>query len=242
MPITPKFLKALGISNQLHYKYVQSGWLNPVEQGVFCLPGSTITWKGALYALQNHLNKRVHLGGRTALEFYGLGHFLSLSVQKIFLFKLSKERLPHWFKKLPWKEAELIISSTNVIEEKIGIEKEVFQGLDLSISSPERAALEVIYLLGKHHTLEEIFLLSENFVNFRPKVMQDLLEKCNSKKVKRTAMMLGKHHQAKWFNRLDLNKIELGNGIIQLEGGGHYIKDFNLSIPKKIASHTRCLS
>lgn len=237
-PITSRYLKHLGISNQLQYKYVTSGWLERFGSGVFKFPNARVTWEGVLFALQKQLDKKIHLGGRSALDYYGMGHFLSLSIQKIFLFKPPSERLPTWFSEYTWSNIELAVISSSLFNSKLGLEAEIVGGFDMSVSAPERAAFEVASLVGKHHNLNELVFLSENFSNFRPALMQSLFEACHSKTAKRVLLMLGQFHGHLWFNRLNLNTIDIGSGVIQLEGGGTYIKDVKLSISKQLEDYT----
>ncbi|MBL4707039.1 MAG: type IV toxin-antitoxin system AbiEi family antitoxin domain-containing protein [Flavobacteriales bacterium] len=232
LPITLTALKSMGISKQLLYKYVKSGWLEKLGPGAYQFPKSQSTWQSYLFALQKQLDKNIHVGGRTALEYYGLGHFLSLAQQKIFLFKLREERLPAWFFTHQSFDSNIEVISSNFLPSELGVEQEDFQGLQLMISSPERAAFEVLYLLDKHHSFKEVLLLSESFANFRPTLMQNLLEACDSKKVKRLILYLGKKHQSLWFNKLELIKLDLGTGVIQVAGGGKYDKEFKLSLPQ----------
>lgn len=237
-PITSLYLKHLGISNQLQYKYVTSGWLERLGPGAFKFPKAQVTWEGAVFSLQQQLEKTIHLGGRSALEYYGMGHFLSLSVQKIFLFKPPLERLPTWFSEYAWDNVELVLISSSLFNSELGLEKETVGGFEMTASAPERAAFEVASLVGKHHSLDELVLLSENFSNFRPALMQGLFKACHSKTAKRVLLMLGRFHGHLWFNHLNLNAIDIGSGVIQLEGGGTYIKAVKLSIPKRLEDYT----
>lgn len=238
VPITRTYFKKIGISDQLLQKYVKSGLLEKLGVGAYHLPHNKISWQGALYALQTQQNKSLHLGGRSALDFYGLSHYLPLSLQKVFVFSSLGESVPKWFVSYPWNNTEVISIKSGFLDSEIGIEKEGINALELSISSPERALFEVVYLLGKHHSFEELVLLSEASAKFRPQLMQRLLEACQSKKVKRLVLLLGKHQESLWYRHIDQEILELGKGVIQLEGGGHYISEFKLSIPKALEEYT----
>jgi Transcriptional regulator, AbiEi antitoxin, Type IV TA system/Transcriptional regulator, AbiEi antitoxin N-terminal domain len=238
VPITRAHFKKIGISDQLLQKYIKSGLLEKLGAGAYHLPHNKISWQGALYAIQTQQNKNLHLGGRSALDIYGLSHYLPLSLQKVFIFNPVGESVPKWFINYPWGNTEAISIKSNFLDSDIGIEKEVINALELSISSPERALFEVVYLLGKHHSFEELVLLSEASTKFRPHLMQTLLEACQSKKVKRLVLLLGKHQESLWYKHIDQKALDLGEGVIQLEGGGHYISEFKLSIPKALEEYS----
>jgi hypothetical protein len=238
VPLTSTLLEKIGISRQLRYEYLKSGWLEKIGEGAYKLSKAEITWEGGLNCLHFQLNKKIHVGGRTALEIQGLGHFLPLSVQKVFLFCSIGNVVPKWYTIYPWRDVEIIIARTNFLPENKGIVSYKTGDINIFVSSPERAGLEVLYLLENYHTFDELILLSEGFSNFRPKLMQDLLLSCNSKKVKRLILLLGKYHQHLWYKRLDLKGIDLGKGIMQIKGGGKYIDEFKLSIPKKLEDYT----
>ena len=100
--LTLAWLKARGISSKLANYYATSGWLHRVGDGAFTLKSGTPDWLGAVFGLQ-HKPTPLHPGGQTALELVGLAHFLPLGDQApIYLFDRSGERLPEWFKRLPW--------------------------------------------------------------------------------------------------------------------------------------------
>jgi len=233
-PLTSKYLNKIGISRQLIKVYEKSGWIESMGHGVYCFPNSKVTWEGMVYALQDQLERTVTIGGRAALEYYGMGHFLSLQKQRIFLFQPTNQKTPKWIDSMSLDNVEFVWVNTNMIPVNTGVSKESFQHFELLVSTPERAALEVAYLVGKHHSFEEFVLLSESLGRFRPKVIKQLLITCRSKYAKRLILMLGDFQGSPWFKRLDKNEIDIGSGVMQVEGGGHYVSQYLLSIPKPL--------
>jgi len=57
--------------------------------------------------------------------------------------------------------------------------------------------MEMLYLVPQKQTLNESSLIMENLVSLRPKIVQALLENCNSIKVKRLFMLLKKRDRQK---------------------------------------------
>jgi hypothetical protein len=71
----------------------------------------------------------------------------------------------------------------------------------------------------------------EKLRSLRPHLIQQLLEYCNSIKVKRLFLYLAELHNQNWFHSLDLSKVELGKGKRQITSCGHYVPKYKLSLP-----------
>lgn len=69
--VTSSLLESLGISENLRQYYLESGWLQFVGRGAYKKPDDVIEWQGAINAIQNQLNIKVHVGGLTALALNG---------------------------------------------------------------------------------------------------------------------------------------------------------------------------
>jgi hypothetical protein len=105
-------------------------------------------------------------------------------------------------------------------------------GINVYLSSPERAALEVLYLVPNKQSFEEAFKLVETLSQLRPNLVQSLLEKCKSIKVKRLFLYLADKFQHPWLSRVDLSKVSLGHGNRVIGKGGNYDHKYQLSLPK----------
>src|SRR5262249_30267380 len=71
---------------QLRAKYVANGWLETPARGVYRRPATQqgevraaagSEWESAVYSLQTLNEHPVYVGGRTALELQGFGHYVS---------------------------------------------------------------------------------------------------------------------------------------------------------------------
>src|SRR6267142_6297955 len=101
---TTPWLSHKGIYQQLAYEYERSGWLQHLGSGAYIRSGDEVEWPGGVYALQKQLALPVHVGGKTALELKGLGHFVAAGEgTKVYLFASSGKRLPSWFLRHDWK-------------------------------------------------------------------------------------------------------------------------------------------
>jgi hypothetical protein len=226
------WLKDNSVSKSLAEYYRKSGWLDSFGVGAFIRRGDKVNEFGALFTLQNHLKLPVHIGGLSALNLHGLSHYLREgAITQIF--NEYKSSIPSWFRKSEFFEVK--IYNTNFLPaDKYSVMKLDVGLYQLKIASPERAILEVLYLCPDEFDLTEAFHLVENLVSLRPKIMQELLENCNSIKVKRLACFMFEKAGHEWFKRLDLSKINLGSGNRKIVKHGAYNSKYKIIIPKDL--------
>ncbi|MEM9242866.1 MAG: type IV toxin-antitoxin system AbiEi family antitoxin domain-containing protein [Pseudomonadota bacterium] len=235
MVLTPCLLKAKGISSKLAWWYVQSGWLARIDRGIYKLAGDSITWAGVLSTLSSEY-PTVHLGGKTALQVLGKSHYIAVNFikQKLQLFSPAGVKLPRWVNTHSLEE-KFQLHATSLFsgleDEKLSLLNHKHDNLSIQVSAPERAALEVCYLVPKVINFQEAALLIENLLRLRPQLVQTLLESCQSIKVKRLFLYLSEYYQHTWLSELDLTKIELGKGKQLIAGGGVYDAKYKISVP-----------
>lgn len=234
--LTTDWLEEQGISSKLAWWYVRSGLLERLGMKAYKKAGDNISWAGVVSALQSQMHLPLHVGGKTALQILGRSHFVPMQgIKQVMLFADLNTKAPSWLtKKNLWDvEFEIFRTSLFYTEDKLlGIIERPIEGIILQISAPERAAMELLYLYPKHQSLEEVLLLMENLGQLRPAVVQSLLEKCNSIKVKRLFLYLAEKFQHTWLSNLDLKKINLGHGKRVIGTGGKYDSKYKLSLPE----------
>ena len=231
--MTTHYLKKQGIYQELIQRYLKSGWLERFGFGAFMRPGAHITWEAALSAVQSQLCVPVHVGARTALESKGKAHYVRFGKKgNLFLFGLRGEKkLPKWFLDGPWRYNFQITYNDLFIEApKQSLSLMEIKSGRLIVSSPERAAFEMLYHIPSLQTFDEASLIFENFVTFRTKLVQKLLESCNSVKVKRLFLYFTKKHNHQWLDKLDLSKIDLGSGKREIIKGGRFDKKYMITV------------
>ena len=191
-----------------------------------------IEWYGGLFALQTQLGMNIHAGAKTALEHKGYGHYLSGRIQTLYLFGRKGERIPDWFSKHDWGST-LLFTTTNFIPYDLNMtfSNHEYRDFSIIISSPERAALEMLYHIPSRQGFDEAYHIMENLTTFRPKIVQQLLEKCNSIKVKQLFMYMAEKHNHPWLKQLDVSKIELGRGKRVIVENGTLDKKYLITIP-----------
>lgn len=227
------WLKQQGISSQLTQSYQKSGLIKSIAHGAFIHADDKVDWKGGIYALQETLKLPVHVGARTALQLHGDAHFLPLGAgYPVFVFGLLRE-LPKWFKHYSWStKVYNIYTNSFPYKERVGLTKENVATYSIELSTRELAMMEVLYLIGKHETYKNAMLLMEGLNTLRPTLVQELLEKCSSIKVKRLFMHLAEHFNHPWLEFVKLSKVNFGKGKRMIEDGGSFDSKYNISVPK----------
>jgi hypothetical protein len=227
--VTSSWLKTKGISNGLQHYYANNGWLKPVGQGAFIKFNSkNLSIDGALYALQSQLHLPVHIGGQFALVLQKVAHY-ARSKNNWTLFSTKKILLPSWFKKYKFNDAWKIYK-TSFLPDNTGIVKFKSSNISIQVSSPERAALELLYQIPKDISLIEAAEIFELLTDLRARVLQELLEQCKSVKVKRLFLYFAERTWHPWLKYVNVKKINLGKGVREITKNGKYNKKFNLVI------------
>jgi hypothetical protein len=66
--------------------------------------------------------------------------------------------------------------------------------------------------------------------------MMELLQQCQSVKVKRLFLYMGERAEQMWFDDLDTDQIDLGSGKRSFEKNGIYIPKYRMVMPKAFAN------
>ena len=220
-----------GYNPKLINWYKLSGWVESVGRGAYKLAGDSVDWYGAIFALQTQLGFSTHPGGKTALEMQGYAHYLAEKLPAIYLFSRREERLPRWFLDYDW-EVEILHAPTKLFSKPIpqSLSEYRHKEFSIQISSPERSALEMLYHIPKYQGFAEASHLMENLATLRPQLVQQLLEQCNSIKVKRLFLYFAEKHDHEWLNQLNINKINLGTGKRVVVKNGKLDKKYQITV------------
>ena len=226
-------LNKLGYSKDLLKKYVYSNWLESLGYGAFKLAGDSTGWEGALFALQSQQNSTIHPGGKTVFQLKGYAHYLSQRHTIIFLFGSPQDCLPKWFKNQKWYDT-INYSATSSFDysSKIYFSELELGNFNIRISSLELAALEMLYLVPQQQSFDEALQLLEGLTTLRPKILQSLLEKCKSVKVKRLFLYMAEKNNHTWFKDLNLKRINLGSGKRVIVKDGNLDKRYNITVTR----------
>jgi hypothetical protein len=229
------WLESRGVNRKLAHRYVKAGWLDRVGSGAYARAGDTVSWRGAIYALQRHAQVSVWPGGETALALHGFGQYLQFGRESLRLWCQSSHRLPSWFRNYNWNADLQVRQAVLFTNQKFPIPLYHQEHFSIVISPPERAAFEVVYEVSDASSFEWAAELIQGLVNLRPKPMQEYFEACTSIRVKRILMFLASHYRLPWFDRLDRSRIDLGQGKRQVVKGGRLDSQFDITVPSAFA-------
>ena len=94
-PLTSDDLAALGVSADLAVHYARAGWLSRLARGVYRRPNDTLDIHACLTLMQRSI-EGLHVGGKSALDWYGVRQYLSQQ-SILHLYGWTTARLPNWF-------------------------------------------------------------------------------------------------------------------------------------------------
>jgi len=231
--ILSSWMKRNGYSLDLQRIYRNSNWLESVGNGAMIRKGDSVSYEGALFALQKQANLSIHIGGRSALNMSGKAHFLELSTQKVFLFGATNENLPVWFRDKDWG-VELPLTKSEFLPKNLGLTEYETRNFSIKISNPTRALMECLYLAPKRQSLPECYEIMESLTTLVPSTVQLLLESCTSVKVKRLFLYLAEKAGHPWLKHVNLEKTELGSGKRSVIAGGAYNAKYQITVDKEL--------
>ncbi len=208
-PLTSKDLADLGISADLAVHYARSGWLNRLARGVYCRPGDTLALYPSLALLQRKIDG-LHVGGKSALEWYGVRHYVSRQ-SLLHLYGWAAARLPDWFGRQFHSEYHRRRLFDEQPREPLNVGRfESQEGAPL-VSEPERAILELLSEVGVRQPLQEAREIMEGTYTVRADVLNRLLMHCTSIKTVRLCLQLGRELNLNWVSKLDAKNLPTGS-------------------------------
>jgi hypothetical protein len=72
----------------------------------------------------------------------------------------------------------------------------------------------------------------ESLLTLRPALVQNLLETCNSVKIKRLFMYMAEKAGLPWVEKLDLGKVDFGKGDRTIVEGGRLDPNYRITVPR----------
>ncbi|MCK5806221.1 MAG: type IV toxin-antitoxin system AbiEi family antitoxin [Lentisphaeria bacterium] len=229
---TMDWLREHDMSRKLADWHVRSGWLDRIGRGAFVRGGDKPDWTGGLYALQSQLGLTVHVGGRSALELQGRAHFVPLGRKQVLLVSDEQERLPSWFANHDWG-ADVSHRCMSLFDSppRQSLTTMPCGRYEVTLSARERAIMEYMHLAKTNADVEHAHELMAGLGLLRPDIVQPLLERCTSVKVKRLFLWSAEDAQHPWVSRLNASKITLGKGKRQIYKGGQLSAKYDITVP-----------
>jgi len=231
------WLSAQGISAREQHSYAQTGWLEKVAYGVFKVAGADVSLLSAVSAYNTQLGKCCQVGAETALELRGYTHYVPMGKPRAQLFTDNSQKLPTWFLQYDWDRTVRYQTTSFLGTDGLGVDEMKVEGHTLLVSSPERAILECLNNPHAADSLLDIYYLMEMLTTLRPKLLQQLLERCSSIKVKRLFLYMAEKANYPWFRALDTSRIDIGTGRRMIVPTGKYVRKYNMTIPTELFNY-----
>ncbi len=233
--VNRKWLKIKGFERMAVDYFVRSGKLERVGHGVYRRPGPPLKWEHLVYSLQE-LGSPVHVGGSSALDLQGMGHYLQLGgLHTVELYGVNK--LPGWLNELELP-VKLVAQGMGGIDKLTPdvLTKRPFGHWDwlLRFATMELALFEV---LGKIQD-ESGFSLADKYfesaTTLRPILLNSLLQTCRQIKTKRLFLWFSDRHRHAWRNKLKTDNVDLGSGKRMIVKGGALDKTYAITVPRSM--------
>lgn len=208
-PLTSEVLAALGVSADLAVHYVRAGWLDRLGRGVFRRPNENLDLDPCLLLLQSRV-AGLHVGGKSALDWHGIRHYVSQQPQ-LDLCGWDAGELPEWFtdrfpaeyhrKRLFAEQADAMLH-VGRFEQRSGAPQ---------VSSPERALLEMLSDIGVRQPMQEARDIAEGCYGLRADALRELLQRCTNVKTVRLCLQMGRELSLPWRAKLDPDALPTGS-------------------------------
>ena len=229
------WLSTKGVNASEQATYVQNGWLEKVAYGVYKIAGANVSLFSALSAYNQQLDKQCTIGAETALALRGYMHYVPMGKPLTFLFGKPNQKLPEWFMTYEW-DRTLRYQTSSLLETE-GVDEMEIEGHRLWVSCSERAILECLNRPNATTSLLDTYYLMELLTTLRPKVLQELLERCSSVKVKRLFLYMAEKANHPWLKALDMSRIDIGSGRRMIVPQGKYVSKYNMTIPADLYNY-----
>lgn len=232
-----KWLLEQGFSRHTLDNYVKSGLLVAVVSGVYSKANVLLTWQGVVCSLQRLMAVPVLVGGVTALELLGLGHYLSVAGKKT-VHLYSQVKAPPWLNRLPlavefvWHSPVAGLGADLAMDERLVVTHLWREDLPaLLFSATERAYLELLADVPEKFSFEHADEIMQGLTSLSPRRLQWLLEHCQSVKVNRLFFWLAERHAYAWLTKLNPERVNFGAGKRVLCKGGKLDAKYQITVP-----------
>ena len=233
---TRKWLLSQGMSRHSIDNALKSKKIQALATGVFSRTSIPLSWWDIIHSLQSILDQTIHVGGLTAIELQGFGHYLSGSKLKT-IHLYSNTKPPEWLSKIncgvafKWHGTKRLWNDEtedNLKAHNLCIE------VPIIISNPERAMLELLMDVPKTISFEHANEIMQGMTSLSPKKLQSLLEECKNIKVKRLFLWLAEQQGYAWFKKIDVDNLELGSGKRVIAKDGKLDNKYLITVPKHL--------
>lgn len=229
------WLKKLGYSSELLFKYTKSKWLKQIAPSVYARFQDSPSWEALISGLQIQRSSKIYIGGKTALEIHGYIQYVPMNFRTIHLYSPINHYFPRWLLIENMTKARIVHYSSNIFgdNDQIGLTDTEIFNFKIKISNPERAILEMIHHIPYHQSFVESAEIMEFLASLRPDMLNELLINCQSIKVRRIFFFLAEINKHPWSKELNLD-LNMGKGKRVIEKKGVLNKKYLMTVPREL--------
>lgn len=237
MVATKKWLSSKGLSRHAIDNALKSKKLEALAAGVYTHAKVPATWQSVAGSLQRMCETPVPVGGMTALELQGFGHYLSASKQRT-VHLYSEAKPPAWVSRLEldatfmWHGTKALwrpelTTMDNFLKPHLWREELP----PLKISCPEKAYLEMLMDVPQRVSFDHADEIMQGMTSLSPRKLEPLLLACRNVRVKRLFFWLADRQGYAWFKKLDVHDFDLGKGKRVVFSGGKLDRKYRITVP-----------
>ena len=228
---TYSWFESHGISRQSIHQCLNSKLIKKLGGGAYIKANDELNWQAAIFTIQKELQLPLHVSGQSALEMQGSGHFLQMGKRPfIYIMKREEMRLPIWLKKNDWG-VRFHFKTSSLFPSDLGLIKYDRSKFHFTLSSKERAIMEMIDSLDLTDSFETLERYFEGLLSLHSSLVQRLLENCSSIKVKRVFLYMADKLDLPIIKKIDIRRIKLGRGKRVVSKNGKLNKTYNITVP-----------
>lgn len=237
-----KWLLEQGVQGYTIDNYLRSGKLELLQKGIYCWKGFDLKWQALVASLPRVESDDLHIGGVTALNMQGAGHYLQMS-SDISLSLYSHQTVSKRIEKLFSTSVDvtpLFFTSGSIWNKNTSFNFGLIEWKDPAwdeafyLSTIERAILEVLHITPKYFSFNQADELFQGLTTLSPRRLKTLLTSCKSIKVKRLFFWFADRYKYSWLKHLNTEDYDLGSGKRSLVEGGVLDKKYLITLPRDL--------
>ena len=228
---TYSWFESHSISRQSVHQCLNNKLIKKLGGGAYIKANDELNWQAAIFTAQQELQLPLHVAEQSALEMQGAGHFIPLGKRPpIYIIKREEMRIPIWLKKNDWG-VKFHFKTSSLFPSDLGLTEYDQSKFHFTLSSRERAIMEMIDSLDLTDSFETLERYFEGLLDLRSSLVQKLLENCSSIKVKRVFLHMADKLRLPIMKKINIRRVKLGNGKRVVSKKGKLDKTYNITVP-----------
>lgn len=228
------WLRKEGYSAQLIKRYRESGWLEGLSRGVMFRKNDRLSALAAVYCYNLQTGNKARIAAHSALELFGFNHYVPMGKPRLMV-AFKNGNFDDWVRSEKY-DMTIVPFHTGIFKNPTTQSLDR-NGLPMTISSPEQAFLECLYLVPDYYNYMDLYYIMEQLTSLDPDKVQTALENTSSQRVKRMFLYMAEKAGHYWFDMLDMDRFGLTTSKLQLVDNGVYISKYRITVPKELKDY-----